>query len=139
MALCSVAVQKGLGVRPADLSIVQIMETSKWVVIVEPFVAGASALGRISFAVYLRTLLSKMLKWQIYSLWAIIVLQAVSTVMIIVADLTVCGTHISAQWNTQYAQENHIRCVSDATPSTYVQGGMMTRPVSFCESSPFML
>jgi len=126
-AICTVTVQKGLGVRPSGLSVVQIMDVSKWVVVVEPFVAVASALGRISFALYLKALFSKVLKWQSYSLWVAIVLQVVSTILIIVADLTQCGTHLTAQWNPQYAESHHIKCLEWGAAAAYVQGSKYDR------------
>ena len=123
MAISTVSVQKGLGVRPSDLSVLQIVDISKWVVIVKPFIAVASALGRISFALYLKALFSKVLKWQAYSLWIIVIFQIITTIFIIVADLTQCGTHLRAQWDLQYEETEHIHCVLFGATAAYIQGG----------------
>lgn len=99
------------------------MHAVKYIIIIQAFAITTSALGRISFAIFLLQLVGPSKRWQKAFLWGVVTLQLVVTIPTLIQIYTQCGTHLSAMWDPAIAAHHSCDSPDIQTIIGFVQSG----------------
>lgn len=97
--MLTLARNRGLGRHVASLTPDQIIHAHHLMVVSEAFSVTTSYFGRISFSVFMLSVIGVAAKPQKYTLWGVIIVNTVINAVVIIQIYTQCGVNLQAHWN----------------------------------------